>query len=159
LRGPAAAGARAHVDRHQLRRHRAAARVRLPQLAAHVGRRRARRRRGPAGGPPHGARRRGVGRRRAGRRDGARAGDRRRGRGERTAGGGTEPVVNALLALPIVLPLFGAAASVLAGRSRRAQRAIGITVLTAVLGIAIALLVEVDRNGTLASSAGGWPAP
>jgi multicomponent Na+:H+ antiporter subunit D len=69
--------------------------------------------------------------------------------------------VNALLVLPILLPLLGAAASILAGRtrSRTAQRAISITVLSAVIGLSIALLVEVDRNGTVAVQAGGWPAP
>jgi multicomponent Na+:H+ antiporter subunit D len=67
--------------------------------------------------------------------------------------------VNALLVLPIVLPLVGAAASILVGRSRRAQRTIGIGVLTAVVANAVALLVIVDRDGPAATQAGGWPAP
>jgi multicomponent Na+:H+ antiporter subunit D len=64
-----------------------------------------------------------------------------------------------LVPLPIVLPLFGAAISILAGRSRVAQRVIGVSVLTAVVGVAAALLVAVDRDGTIVSRAGAWPAP
>ena len=64
-----------------------------------------------------------------------------------------------LVPLPIVLPLFGAALSILAGRSRLAQRIIGVSVLTAVVGVAVALLVAVDRDGTIVSRAGAWPAP
>jgi multicomponent Na+:H+ antiporter subunit D len=67
--------------------------------------------------------------------------------------------VTALLALPVVLPLVGAALSILLGRSRRVQRTIALTTLTAVLGMAVALLVEVDRHGPVAAQAGGWPAP
>jgi multicomponent Na+:H+ antiporter subunit D len=64
-----------------------------------------------------------------------------------------------LLAAPIVLPLLGAALSILAGRSRVAQRVVGITVLTVLVVVSIALLVVVDRGGTLVAEAGGWPAP
>ncbi len=64
-----------------------------------------------------------------------------------------------LVPLPIVLPLLGAALSILAGRSRLAQRIIGVSVLTAVVGVAATLLVTVDRDGTIVSRAGAWPAP
>ena len=64
-----------------------------------------------------------------------------------------------LVPIPIVLPLVGAGLSIIVGRSRVAQRVVGITVLTAVLATSIALLVDVDRNGTLVVDAGGWPAP
>jgi multicomponent Na+:H+ antiporter subunit D len=64
-----------------------------------------------------------------------------------------------LLAVPIVLPLIGAALTILVGRSRTAQRAISLTILTIVTAVSVALLVEVDRNGTIATQAGGWPAP
>jgi multicomponent Na+:H+ antiporter subunit D len=67
--------------------------------------------------------------------------------------------VNALLPLPVVLPLAGAAVSILLGRSRRAQRAVALTTLTAVTVLAAALLVVVDRDGPVSSAAGGWPAP
>ena len=67
--------------------------------------------------------------------------------------------MNVLLPLPVVLPLLGAGISILVGRSRRAQRVVAISVLTAVCAIAVAILVEVDRNGPVGSQAGGWPAP
>jgi multicomponent Na+:H+ antiporter subunit D len=67
--------------------------------------------------------------------------------------------VSALLALPILLPLAGAALSILLGFSRTAQRAISIAVLSAVSVISIVLLVRVDTDGTAAVTAGGWPAP
>ncbi|HEX2119920.1 MAG TPA: Na+/H+ antiporter subunit D [Acidimicrobiales bacterium] len=64
-----------------------------------------------------------------------------------------------LVPLPIVLPLLGAALSVQVGRSRVAQRVIGVSVLSSVVVVAAVLLVEVDRNGTIVSRAGDWPAP
>jgi len=67
--------------------------------------------------------------------------------------------VSALLTLPILLPLLGAGVSIMVGRSRTAQRIISLTVLTVVTGISIALLVVVDRDGTVVVQAGGWPAP
>jgi multicomponent Na+:H+ antiporter subunit D len=67
--------------------------------------------------------------------------------------------VTALVTLPVLLPLVGAALSILFGRSRRLQRTIALSTLTAVLGMAVALLVEVDRHGPVSVQAGGWPAP
>jgi multicomponent Na+:H+ antiporter subunit D len=67
--------------------------------------------------------------------------------------------VNALLPLMVVLPLLAAALSVLVGRFRPAQRALGLTTLGALVGISIAILVRVDRHGTVAVQAGDWPAP
>ena len=64
-----------------------------------------------------------------------------------------------LVPVPVVLPLLGAAVSILVGRSRVAQRVVGITVLGALVAVAVALLVIVDRDGTLVAEAGGWPAP
>ncbi|MPY92882.1 MAG: Na+/H+ antiporter subunit D [Acidimicrobiia bacterium] len=64
-----------------------------------------------------------------------------------------------LVVVPIVLPLIGAALSILAGRSRLAQRIISITILSAVTVVAVVLLVVVDRDGTVVSRAGGWEAP
>jgi multicomponent Na+:H+ antiporter subunit D len=49
--------------------------------------------------------------------------------------------VTRIVALPVVLPLVGAALSILFGRSRVLQRAIGVTVLVAVTAIAVVLLV------------------
>jgi multicomponent Na+:H+ antiporter subunit D len=67
--------------------------------------------------------------------------------------------MSALLVAPILLPLLGAACSILVGRNRTAQRVIGISILTLVCIAAVALLVEVDRNGIVVVQAGGWPAP
>lgn len=64
-----------------------------------------------------------------------------------------------LVPLPIVLPLVGAALSILAGRSRIAQRIIGVGVLAVLVVVVALLLVEVDRQGTLVVEAGGWPGP
>ena len=64
-----------------------------------------------------------------------------------------------LVPLPVVLPLLGAAVSILVGRSRLAQRIIALAVLTTLVAASLTLLVEVDRNGTVVAHAGGWPAP
>jgi multicomponent Na+:H+ antiporter subunit D len=67
--------------------------------------------------------------------------------------------VNLLLALPVVLPLLGAGASIMVGRSRTAQRVVGLVVLTVVTAVAVIVAIAVDRDGTLVLQAGGWPAP
>jgi multicomponent Na+:H+ antiporter subunit D len=64
-----------------------------------------------------------------------------------------------LVPLPIVLPLLGAAFSIAVGRSRNAQRLIGVATLTATTAVTVLLLIEVDRNGPLAVQGGGWEAP
>src|SRR3712207_5865641 len=64
-----------------------------------------------------------------------------------------------LVPLPIVVPLVGAAVSILVGRSRLAQRVVGVIVLTVVVVVSAVLLVAVDRDGTLVVEAGGWSAP
>jgi multicomponent Na+:H+ antiporter subunit D len=64
-----------------------------------------------------------------------------------------------LIPLPIVLPLIGAAVAILVGRSRPAQRIVGITILSTVVVLSVVLLIEVDTNGTLVAEAGGWSAP
>lgn len=67
--------------------------------------------------------------------------------------------MNALVPLPMVLPILGAGVSVLLGRWRRAQRAVGLAVLTATTVISILLLIAADRTGPLVVDVGGWPAP
>ena len=42
---------------------------------------------------------------------------------------------------------------------RTAQRVISIAVLSTVIVLSVVLLVQVDRDGTVAVQAGGWPAP
>jgi multicomponent Na+:H+ antiporter subunit D len=64
-----------------------------------------------------------------------------------------------LVPLPIVLPLIGAALSIVAGRYRVVQRVIGVSILTVIVVVAVVLLVEVERDGTIVARAGDWPAP
>ena len=66
--------------------------------------------------------------------------------------------MNALLGLPLGLPLLGAALTMVV-RRRTVQRAISFVALGASLGVAIALLVHVARTDEIVSSRlGGWPA-
>ncbi|HVR29055.1 MAG TPA: Na+/H+ antiporter subunit D [Thermoanaerobaculia bacterium] len=67
--------------------------------------------------------------------------------------------MNALLVLPLVVPLLTAIAAFLAGRSLRLQRALGVAGAAAHLGAALALLAVVIERGILVSTIGGWPAP
>ena len=67
--------------------------------------------------------------------------------------------MNALLVLPIVLPLIAAALTMITYRSRTVQRVLALTAVSAALGVAIALLVDVERNGVRSVQAGAWPAP
>jgi len=66
--------------------------------------------------------------------------------------------VRQLLAVPVVLPLVGAAVSILVGRNRVLQRVVGVSVLATVTAVAVVILIHVDGHGTLVSRAGGWPA-
>jgi multicomponent Na+:H+ antiporter subunit D len=67
--------------------------------------------------------------------------------------------VRVLLPLPVLLPLIGAGISVVVGRSRTAQRVVALSVLTALVGLSIALLVAVDADAVVATQAGDWYAP
>ncbi len=67
--------------------------------------------------------------------------------------------MTAILPAPIVLPLIAAALSILCGRSRLAQRIIGITTLTALVALSIVILVHVDSEGIVVVQVGDWPAP
>ena len=66
-----------------------------------------------------------------------------------------------LVPLPVVLPLLGAALTLLLGRRPRGRSGrVSLTVLAAVLAVAVALLLVADRaHGPLAVEVGGWPAP
>ncbi len=63
-----------------------------------------------------------------------------------------------LVPLPVVLPLAGAALSILAGRSRVAQRVISLVALGATLAVSVVLLVLADRDDYVTHFDGGWPA-
>ena len=67
--------------------------------------------------------------------------------------------MNALIALPVVLPLAAAAVAIVVGRWRAAQRAISLSTLCVLVVTSTVLLVFVDRDGIEATQAGGWPAP
>jgi multicomponent Na+:H+ antiporter subunit D len=64
-----------------------------------------------------------------------------------------------LVTLPVLLPILGAALTVLASRTAWLQRAIGIAVLAGVSAVAAVLLVAADRTGPVVVELGGWPAP
>ena len=67
--------------------------------------------------------------------------------------------MSALVSLPILLPLAGAAATVGLGRWRWAQRAVSVLCLLVVAVCAVILLIEVDTGGTITVQAGAWRAP
>lgn len=66
--------------------------------------------------------------------------------------------MNWLVALPVILPLFGAGATLALARFRRAQWVISIGVLTIVLGASLLLAIMANR-GPIAFDVGGWAAP
>ncbi|OJY47206.1 Na+/H+ antiporter subunit D [Pseudonocardia sp. 73-21] len=64
-----------------------------------------------------------------------------------------------LLTLPVLLPMLGAALTVVGSRSAALQRIVGIVVLVAVAAIAAVLLVVADHSGPIVEDLGGWAAP
>jgi multicomponent Na+:H+ antiporter subunit D len=68
-------------------------------------------------------------------------------------------VIRLLLPLPVVLPLLGAALSMLLARRPNGQRLLSVVVLMGLLALAVALLTVVDREGTQVVQLGGWAAP
>ncbi|GAB3447950.1 Na+/H+ antiporter subunit D [Streptomonospora sediminis] len=67
--------------------------------------------------------------------------------------------MNVLLAVPVVVPLLGAAASLLLRRTPRLQQWVAVAALVSVV-VATALLLRSTAEGTvLTSQAGGWEAP
>ena len=67
--------------------------------------------------------------------------------------------MNALVPLTVLIPLLGAAGALILGRRPAAQRLVTVLALVAVLGVSVALLVVVDREGVLVMEVGGWAAP
>ena len=67
--------------------------------------------------------------------------------------------MNALLAIPIVVPLLAAALTVIAVRFPAIQRLLTLVGVITALGASIAILVQVDRYGPQATQVGGWPVP
>ena len=66
--------------------------------------------------------------------------------------------MSALLPLVIAVPLMGAGLSLLAIRSRAAQRVISVVCATATTAMSLSILIGVDRNGTEVAAIGDWPA-
>lgn len=67
--------------------------------------------------------------------------------------------MNALLILPIAIPLFTMAVLLLTWKSLKAQRLLGIAGSLMLFFAAIALLVSVRRHGILVLNVGDWQAP
>jgi multicomponent Na+:H+ antiporter subunit D len=63
------------------------------------------------------------------------------------------------VSLPVLLPLAGAALTLIGGRRPGLQRAVSLTVLSTVVAIAATLLVVVDRHGPLVLWLGAWKEP
>lgn len=63
-----------------------------------------------------------------------------------------------LLPLPLVIPLLGAALTLLSRNFGRVQRTISLTAAAATLATAVAVLLHVQANGTTAVGVGGWNA-
>jgi multicomponent Na+:H+ antiporter subunit D len=68
-------------------------------------------------------------------------------------------VIELLAPLPVLLPLLGAAGALLVSGHPAFQRTLSTVVLTAVLGVSVALLFIADAEGATAVSIGGWPVP
>ena len=61
--------------------------------------------------------------------------------------------------LPVVIPLAGAALALVAIRSVKVQRFIGLAASIASAIVAAVLVYEVDTSGSIVVEMGGWPAP
>jgi multicomponent Na+:H+ antiporter subunit D len=68
-------------------------------------------------------------------------------------------MINALPAFPVLLPILGAALTVVLGRSVAVQRSIALVTLAAVATVAAVLLVTADRSGPVVTALGGWAPP
>ncbi len=67
--------------------------------------------------------------------------------------------MNALIPLPIIVPLLGASLCVIAARARWIQRIVSLSALTCNMIVAITLFVRVDDRDMVVMQAGGWPVP
>jgi multicomponent Na+:H+ antiporter subunit D len=68
-------------------------------------------------------------------------------------------LLQAFVTLPVLLPMLGAAASVIVSRRASMQRVIGVVTLAVVCVVAAVLLVAADARGPVVAELGGWPAP
>ncbi|AKE91159.1 MULTISPECIES: Na+/H+ antiporter subunit D [Rhodococcus] len=65
----------------------------------------------------------------------------------------------ALTPLPVLIPMLAAAATLILGRRPRAQRAVTLVALVAVLVVSGLLLYLADRDGIAVVQVGGWDSP
>lgn len=68
-------------------------------------------------------------------------------------------IMGALAPLPVLIPMLGAAATLVVGRRPRFQRVITLIALVAVVAVSGMLLYLADRDGTTAVQVGGWDSP
>ncbi|MEU7845709.1 Na+/H+ antiporter subunit D [Micromonospora sp. NPDC049114] len=64
-----------------------------------------------------------------------------------------------LLPLPVVVPLLGAALTLLLAGRPRVQRTVSVLCLTVTSTVAVVLLVQAYRHGPVVLAVGGWPPP
>ncbi|WP_433537575.1 Na+/H+ antiporter subunit D [Micromonospora sp. CA-249363] len=64
-----------------------------------------------------------------------------------------------LLPLPVVVPLLGAALTLLLADRPRVQRTVSVLCLTVTFTVALVLLVQAYRHGPVVLAVGGWPPP
>ena len=67
--------------------------------------------------------------------------------------------MNVLVVLPVIIPLLGAALSLLGWRSRRLQRGLGVLTSVSLLVVSVLLLSKVSSEGIQVSAMGSWKAP
>ncbi|MCM0675977.1 Na+/H+ antiporter subunit D [Micromonospora phytophila] len=67
--------------------------------------------------------------------------------------------MSALVPLPVVVPLLGAALTLLLSNRPWLQRSVSVACLCTTLAVAVALLVQAYRHGPVVVQVGGWPAP
>lgn len=67
--------------------------------------------------------------------------------------------ISSLVALPVAIPLVAAGLALALARRPRLQRVVTVTALSAVLVVAVVLLVATDRSGLLVTHVGAWNAP
>jgi multicomponent Na+:H+ antiporter subunit D len=67
--------------------------------------------------------------------------------------------MNALIPLPVVVPLLAAGLTVVFARYRTVQRVLSMIALATVVGVSITLLIAVDDDGIEVTQAGGWRVP
>ncbi|WP_308194978.1 Na+/H+ antiporter subunit D [Micromonospora sp. R77] len=67
--------------------------------------------------------------------------------------------MHGLVPLPVVVPLLGAALTLILANRPRLQRSVSVVGLATTLVVAVLLLVEAYRHGPVVVQVGGWPAP